>query len=227
MITISSSLTKRLAIAISAAALMVAVTAVAAEPATEGAEARLLRQLLKSDSAEATLKQKVAAIAPKLEAEASRLNAAKALTAEERRQIVRDKVDAAAEHAADEATTAATDARSLTVDENPFFGIHEAADVPNDFTADEFVALTYWGGTVNGKPVGMFSGYRPSDPSHGVVVVMADKADPHGTFYDVVGAPSRIASVTRNLVTLVSATGHVQFDLVTKHSLLARGASAR
>src|ERR1051325_1306507 len=121
MLTTSSPFNKRLLVSIiSAAAFLGAVAAVAAEPSPEGAEARLLRQLLAAHPTDADLQQKAAALAPKLEAEASRLNAAKALTTDERRKMTADKAVAAAEHAAD---AAALEARPLEVVEpNPFLG---------------------------------------------------------------------------------------------------------
>ena len=216
MITNSSRLTKRFFVSmICVAAVVGTVAAVAAVPGPEGAEARLLRQLLAAHPGDADLQQKAAALAPKLAAEASRLNAAKPLTADERRQMMADKSAAAAVHAAAAADEAARPSSDV-VEPNPFLGIHDAAEVPNDFAADEFVPLTYWGGSLNGQPIGVLSGYRPSDPSHGVVVVMADKADPHGTFYEVPSPAPRIVAVTRDRVTLASASGRVQFDLAAR-----------
>lgn len=114
---------------------------------------------------------------------------------------------------------AARTAPELTTDAvplSPFQGIIDGADVPAPFSSTEFMVLNYWGGTIDGKVIGVYAGYRPENPAQGVIALMDDPNNPLGTFYTVSSGPVRIVSERNGVLTLQSLTNAYSFDVRTK-----------
>jgi hypothetical protein len=188
-------------------AVMTPVTGATSTPDPELAAARAA-----ASASDATAKEKARAL-PALEEENARFNRSKTLTAVQTQAIVAAK---AAGHASQVAQQARQESQRRIPTVSPFQGIIEAEDLPNPFRASEFTILNYWGGDVNGKAIGVYAGYRPDDPSRGVLVVFDDPANSRGTFYDMPGAPSGITSRLGTTLVLQSRAGRQVFDLGTR-----------
>ena len=146
-----------------------------------------------------------------VEKENARFNRSKNLSAKDIQTIIDEKSAGHAKRAAE--MSRAAEARLVT---SPFTGIIEAEDIPNPFRADELTIVNYWGGQTNGKPIGVYSGYRPSDPSRGVLVVFDDAKNTRGTDYEMPSAPMAIAAELNGTLTLQSRGQRVVFDLATR-----------
>lgn len=92
---------------------------------------------------------------------------------------------------------------------SPFVGILDADQVPAAFRPSEFKALNFWGGDVNGVRVGVYAGYRPADPTQGVIIVFDNPDSSVGQDYlvPVAAGPVRIVAGKDGVLTLQAITG--------------------
>lgn len=101
---------------------------------------------------------------------------------------------------------------SAQTEKSSFKGIVEGNDIPAPFRSDEFTVLNFWGGEIDGKAIGVYAGYRPDNPSQGVIVVFDDKNDTQGKFYSTPKStgPVRIISEVNGVITLKSVAGEFE-----------------
>ncbi len=120
---------------------------------------------------------------------------------------------------------------SIQQEKSSFKGIIEGNDVPAPFQSNEFVVLNFWGGEINGKTIGVYAGYRPENPSQGVVVVFDDKDSSKGKFYSAPKStsPVRIISEANGILTLESVIGEFETynqDAYPPAKVLVKGITA-
>jgi hypothetical protein len=138
--------------------------------------------------------------------ETARLNQSKTLTPEQIETIVQEKAAGHARRVAEQHPPAQAAAPT------PFRGIIDAKDVPNPFRPNELTIINFWGG----EKIGVYSGYRPDDPSRGVLVVFDGKDNTRGTCYDVPAAPMAIASFVNGALLLQTRGQSLTFNLSTR-----------
>lgn len=163
-----------------AAVLVAAIAAPGpADDAGPSPEIEALRELGTSASLDPAMREKVRALRG-LEEEDERMTAAGEMSDEERRQVVREK--RRGHRARLRATPSHRPRRRATPS---FEGIFARDEVPAPFRSSEFRVTNFWGGTVDRTRVGVYAGYRPEDPSRGVLVVFDDPSDVEGRSYEM------------------------------------------
>ncbi len=199
----------RTILAAALAACLAGVTAAAA-PKSENSETTILRNLAASPNA--ADREKAAGLAA-VEQENARLHRSKNLSAQEIQTIAEEK---SAGHAKRSAELSRHTASQQPAAASPFHGVIDGNDVPNPFRADELTILNFWGGERNGKPIGVYSGYLPEDPSRGVLVVFDDRNNTRGTRYELPAGPMAIASEADGTLILQSRGNELRFDLASR-----------
>lgn len=181
-------------------------------------EAEILRRIQREGSEEEkeNLKGKLGGL-PVLEAEEARWCALFNLSKKEKERIIEEKRKGHEDYLRQvEEWRKQGLLEKKEVPKSPFQGIWEGDTAPAPFRPYEFSVLNSWGGELDGKPIGVYAGYRPESPSQGVVVVFDDINDSKGKFYSVPTptGPVRIIFEKNGVLTLKSVSGEFEvYDL--------------
>lgn len=101
---------------------------------------------------------------------------------------------------------------SVQPEKSSFKGIVEGNNAPSPFQSNEFTALNFWGGEIDGKAIGIYAGYYPENPLQGVIAVFDDRNNSKSKFYSTPKStgPIRIISELNGTLTLKSVSGEFE-----------------